>query len=134
MLLTGAEILVKCLLSEGVDTIFGYPGGAVLNIYDYLYKYKDNICYTKYDKERKTWKIVLRKIESKCWALNVENGNQYRLNEVSYLILDSFRETATVENVIEIVGKEYAVDKERLIADCCLMIQTAVDKNILKEV
>ena len=79
-------------------------------------------------------KIVLRKIESKCWALNVENGNQYRLNEVSYLILDSFRETATVENVIEIVGKEYAVDKERLIADCCLIIQTAVDKNILKEV
>ena len=43
MLLTGAEILVKCLLSEGVDTIFGYPGGAVLNIYDYLYKYKDKI-------------------------------------------------------------------------------------------
>ncbi len=43
MLLTGAEILVKSLLSEGVDTIFGYPGGAVLNIYDYLYKYKDKI-------------------------------------------------------------------------------------------
>ena len=43
MLLTGAEILVNCLLSEGVDTIFGYPGGAVLNIYDYLYKYKDKI-------------------------------------------------------------------------------------------
>lgn len=43
MLLTGAEILVKCLLSEGIDTIFGYPGGAVLNIYDYLYKYKDKI-------------------------------------------------------------------------------------------
>mgnify|MGYP000629978556 CR=1 FL=1 len=43
MLLTGAEILVKCLLGEGVDTIFGYPGGAVLNIYDYLYKYKDKI-------------------------------------------------------------------------------------------
>ena len=31
MLLTGAEILVKCLLSEGVDTIFGYPGGAALH-------------------------------------------------------------------------------------------------------
>lgn len=43
MLLTGAEILVKSLLDEGVDTIFGYPGGAVLNIYDYLYKYKDKI-------------------------------------------------------------------------------------------
>ena len=43
MLLTGAEILIKSLLDEGVDTVFGYPGGAVLNIYDYLYKYKDKI-------------------------------------------------------------------------------------------
>lgn len=43
MLLTGAEILVKSLLEEGVDTVFGYPGGSVLNIYDYLYKYKDKI-------------------------------------------------------------------------------------------
>lgn len=79
-------------------------------------------------------KIVLRKIDSKCWALNIENGNQYRLNEVSYLILDSFRDTSTVAEIITIVEKEYAVDKERLIADCSLMIQTAVDKNILKEV
>lgn len=79
-------------------------------------------------------KIVLRKIDSKCWALNVENGNQYRLNEVSYLILDSFRDTSAVEEVITIVEKEYAVDRERLIADCSSMIQTAVDKNILKEV
>lgn len=79
-------------------------------------------------------KIVLRKIDSKYWALNVENGNQYRLNEVSYLILDSFRDTSAVEEVITIVEKEYAVDKERLIADCSSMIQTAVDKNILKEV
>ncbi len=41
MLLTGAEILIKSLLDEGVETIFGYPGGSVLNIYDELYKYKD---------------------------------------------------------------------------------------------
>ena len=43
MLLSGAEILVKTLISEGVDTIFGYPGGSVLSIYDYLYKYKDQL-------------------------------------------------------------------------------------------
>lgn len=43
MLLTGAEILIKSLLDEGVETIFGYPGGAVLNIYDELYKYKDQV-------------------------------------------------------------------------------------------
>ena len=43
MLLTGAEILVKALIDEGVETIFGYPGGAVLNIYDALYKSSDKI-------------------------------------------------------------------------------------------
>lgn len=43
MKLTGAEILVECLLEQGVDTIFGFPGGAVLNIYDALYKYQDKI-------------------------------------------------------------------------------------------
>jgi acetolactate synthase-1/2/3 large subunit len=43
MKLTGAEILIKCLLEQGVDTVFGYPGGAVLNIYDALYKAKDEI-------------------------------------------------------------------------------------------
>lgn len=43
MLLTGAEILIKSLLDEGVETIFGYPGGAVLNIYDELYKYREKI-------------------------------------------------------------------------------------------
>ncbi|MGL5067605.1 MAG: biosynthetic-type acetolactate synthase large subunit [Sarcina sp.] len=43
MMLNGSEILVKCLLDQGVDTIFGYPGGAVLNIYDALYKNRDKI-------------------------------------------------------------------------------------------
>ena len=79
-------------------------------------------------------KIVLRKMDTKCWALNIENGNQYRLNDVSYLILDSFREAATVADVISVVEKEYSVDRERLIADCSSMLQTAVNKNILKEV
>lgn len=43
MLLNGSEILVECLKEQGVDTIFGYPGGAVLNIYDALYKHRDEI-------------------------------------------------------------------------------------------
>ncbi|MBU3108585.1 biosynthetic-type acetolactate synthase large subunit [Clostridium gasigenes] len=43
MLLTGAEILIKSLIDEGVKTIFGYPGGSVLNIYDELYKYGKEI-------------------------------------------------------------------------------------------
>ncbi|NLM26325.1 MAG: biosynthetic-type acetolactate synthase large subunit [Firmicutes bacterium] len=43
MQLTGSEILLECLMEQGVDTIFGYPGGAVLNIYDALAKYPNNI-------------------------------------------------------------------------------------------
>ena len=43
MLLNGSEILVQCLREQGVDTIFGYPGGAVLNIYDALFKHRDEI-------------------------------------------------------------------------------------------
>ena len=45
MQLTGSEIIAECLLEQGVDTVFGYPGGAVLNIYDALYKYSDRITH-----------------------------------------------------------------------------------------
>ena len=43
MLLTGAEIIAEVLIEQGVDTVFGYPGGSVLNIYDALYQYSDRI-------------------------------------------------------------------------------------------
>lgn len=43
MMKTGAQIIVECLLEQGVDTVFGYPGGAVLNIYDALYEYQDRL-------------------------------------------------------------------------------------------
>lgn len=43
MKLNGSDVIIECLLEQGVDTIFGYPGGAVLNIYDALYKYSDKI-------------------------------------------------------------------------------------------
>ncbi len=41
----GSDILVECLLEQGVDTVFGYPGGSVLNLYDALYKYSDRITH-----------------------------------------------------------------------------------------
>ncbi len=43
MELTGSQIVMECLLEQGVDTVFGYPGGTILNIYDELYKYSDRI-------------------------------------------------------------------------------------------
>lgn len=45
MKMTGAEIVVACLLEQGVDTVFGYPGGAILNVYDALYKHRDQITH-----------------------------------------------------------------------------------------
>lgn len=43
MILTGAEIVIECLKEQGVDTVFGYPGGTILNIYDALYKHREEI-------------------------------------------------------------------------------------------
>lgn len=43
MQLTGAEIVIECLKEQGVDIVFGYPGGTILNIYDALYKHSDEI-------------------------------------------------------------------------------------------
>lgn len=43
MELNGSQIVLECLLEQGVDTVFGYPGGSILNIYDALYSYSDRI-------------------------------------------------------------------------------------------
>ena len=45
MQLTGAEIVIECLKEQGIDTVFGYPGGAILNVYDELYKHSDEITH-----------------------------------------------------------------------------------------
>lgn len=45
MKLNGSDIVMECLLEQGVDTVFGYPGGTILNIYDALYKYSDKITH-----------------------------------------------------------------------------------------
>ena len=43
MEMTGSQILMECLLEQDVDTVFGYPGGTILNVYDELYRYSDRI-------------------------------------------------------------------------------------------
>lgn len=45
MQLTGSQIVIECLKEQGVDTVFGYPGGTILNIYDALYQYRDEITH-----------------------------------------------------------------------------------------
>ena len=45
MLINGSQIVIECLIEQGVDTVFGYPGGCILNIYDELYKNSDRITH-----------------------------------------------------------------------------------------
>lgn len=45
MQLTGSQIIIECLKEQGVDTVFGYPGGTILNVYDELYKHSDEITH-----------------------------------------------------------------------------------------
>ena len=52
MLLTGAEIVVECLKEQGVDTVFGYPGGTILNVYDALYQHSNEINHILTSHER----------------------------------------------------------------------------------
>ena len=52
MQLTGSQIVIECLKEQGVDTVFGYPGGAILNVYDELYKHKDEIKHILTSHER----------------------------------------------------------------------------------
>ena len=41
--MSGSEALIQCLLAEGVETVFGYPGGAIMPFYDALYDYQDKL-------------------------------------------------------------------------------------------
>ena len=52
MQLTGAQIVLECLKEQGVDTVFGYPGGTILNIYDELYKQQDDFLHIRTSHEQ----------------------------------------------------------------------------------
>ena len=43
MHISGAEAVIRCLLEEGVDLVYGYPGGAIMPIYDELFKFQDQL-------------------------------------------------------------------------------------------
>ena len=43
MQLNGSQIIIECLKEQGVDTVFGYPGGTILNVYDELYNHREEI-------------------------------------------------------------------------------------------
>lgn len=78
--------------------------------------------------------IVLRGLSDKFWALDTASGNQYKLNEVAYYILNLLRTPMTAERLIEEILKTYDVSREKVVIDCSAVLRFAEEKKIIKEV
>ena len=111
MKINGSQLLIECLVEQGVDTIFGYPGGAVLNIYDALYQNKDRIHHVLTSHEqgaahaadgysRATGKVGVCMATSGPGATNLVTG-------IATAYMDSIPLVAITGNVgISLIGKD----------------------------
>ena len=111
MQLTGSQIVVECLKEQGVDTVFGYPGGAILNIYDELYKHSDEIHHVLTSHEqgashaadgyaRATGKVGVCMATSGPGATNLVTG-------IATAFMDSVPMVAITANVgVALLGKD----------------------------
>lgn len=140
MKLNGSEILLECLLEQGVDRIFGYPGGSVLNIYDALYKYSDRIthiltaheqgaCHAADGYARSSGKTGVVLATSGPGATNLVTGIATAYMDsiplvaitgnvpVSLLGLDSFQEVDIAGITMPVTKHNYIVKDVRELAD-----------------
>ena len=109
--ITGAEIVIECLKEQGVDTVFGYPGGTILNVYDELYKHSDEITHilTSHDQgashaadgyARATGKVGVCFATSGPGATNLVTG-------IATAYMDSIPVVAITANVgVPLLGKD----------------------------
>ena len=109
--LTGSEIVIECLKEQGVDTVFGYPGGTILNVYDELYKHQDEITHVLTSHEqgashaadgyaRATGKVGVCMATSGPGATNLVTG-------IATAYMDSIPIVAITANVgVSLLGKD----------------------------
>ncbi|MDE6434894.1 MAG: biosynthetic-type acetolactate synthase large subunit [Lachnospiraceae bacterium] len=109
--LTGSEIIIECLKEQGVDTVFGYPGGTILNVYDALYKHQDEITHVLTSHEqgashaadgyaRATGKVGVCMATSGPGATNLVTG-------IATAYMDSIPLVAITANVgVSLLGKD----------------------------
>jgi acetolactate synthase-1/2/3 large subunit len=74
--LSGAEAIIKCLLAEGIDTIFGYPGGAIMPLYDKLYGYQEELKHvlTRHEQGATHAAQGYARISGKCGVVTATSG------------------------------------------------------------
>lgn len=108
--LTGSQIVIECPKEQGVDTVFGYPGGAILNIYDELYKHSDEIHHVLTSHEqgasRRRW---LCKSNRKGWRMfrNQGPGATNLVTGIATAYMDSIPMVAITANVgVALLGKD----------------------------
>lgn len=111
MEMKGSDIVIECLLEQGVDTVFGYPGGTILEIYDSLYKYQDKINHVLTSHEqgashaadgyaRSTGKVGVCMATSGPGATNLVTG-------IATAYMDSIPVVAITANVaVPLLGKD----------------------------
>lgn len=140
MQLTGAQIVIECMKEQGVDTIFGYPGGAILNVYDELYKHSDEIRHILVSHEqgashaadgyaRATGKVGVCFATSGPGSTNLVTGiATANIDSIPMVAItcnvgtallgkDSFQEVAISEVVKPITKKSYIVKDTAELAD-----------------
>jgi acetolactate synthase-1/2/3 large subunit len=110
-MLTGSDIVAECLIEQGVDTVFGYPGGTILNVYDALYKYSDKIthiltsheqgaCHAADGYARATGKVGVCMATSGPGATNLVTG-------IATAYMDSVPIVAITANVsVDLLGRD----------------------------
>lgn len=140
MQLTGSEIIIECLKEQGVDTVFGYPGGTILNVYDALYNHSDEITHYLTSHEqgaahaadgyaRSTGKVGVCMATSGPGATNLVTGiATANMDSVPMVIItanvataslgkDSFQEVDIVGVTMPITKHNYMVKDVETLAD-----------------
>ena len=88
--ISGSEAIVRCLLAEGVEVLYGYPGGAIMPVYDELYKYEGEINHVLTRHEQcasllTEWTIQLQEIDYTIYDINealiIDNTGAFRDQE-----------------------------------------------------
>ena len=109
MKLTGAEIVIECLKEQGVDTVFGYPGGAILNVYDALYQHQNEIRHilTSHEQGAAHAADGYARSTGKCRGLsgNQRTGATNLVTGIATAYMDSIPMVAITGNVaVELLG------------------------------
>ncbi len=109
--LNGAQIVLECLKEQGVDTVFGYPGGAILNIYDELYKQseKSHISLLLMSRELLMQQTDMQEQQEKseCVLQPVDREQQISSQDLQQRYMDSVPVVAITCNVgVSLLGKD----------------------------